>query len=105
MITTFIWTATLTSVHCLGIGIRTGKLDVHEINLELLVCLDTNQKWRTTASGDDFVGEMDRLEDKGERTLEFPEDSLDQCRERKTLFGLRVPNIFGKNSDGLSVGF
>lgn len=56
----------LTSLDRLGIGIGTSKLDIHKIDLEFLVGLDTNEQRRTTASGDDFIGEVDGLEDEGE---------------------------------------
>ena len=56
----------LTGLDSLSIGIGTSKLDIHEIDLEFLVGLDTNQERRTTASSDNFIWEVDGLEDKGE---------------------------------------
>jgi hypothetical protein len=42
-----------------------SKLNIHEVNLELLGGLDTNQKRRTTTSGNNFVREVSALEDEG----------------------------------------
>jgi hypothetical protein len=47
-------------------GFLTSKLYIDEINLELLVGLDTDQEWRPAPRSDDLVGEMSRLEDKRE---------------------------------------
>ena len=47
-------------------GFLTSKLYIDEINLELLVGLDTDQEWRPAPRSDDLVGEMSRLEHKRE---------------------------------------
>jgi hypothetical protein len=43
-----------------------GQLDVHKVNLKFPIGLDTNKQGRTTSSGNDLVGEVDRLEDESE---------------------------------------
>jgi hypothetical protein len=55
-----------------------SKFNVNEIDFEFLVGLDSDQERRATSSGDDLVGEVDRLEDKGKRSFEFFENSLDE---------------------------
>ena len=47
-----------TSVVALGLGFGTSKLDIDEINLELLLGLDTDKERRTTTGGDALVGIM-----------------------------------------------
>ena len=45
------------------------ELDINEVNLELFVGLDTDEERRTTSGGDDFAGEVNRLEDQGKGAL------------------------------------
>lgn len=46
-----------------------AKLDIDKVNLELLGGLDTNQERRTTASGNNLIGEALALEDEGKGTF------------------------------------
>jgi hypothetical protein len=80
-----------------------SKLDIDEINFELLVGLDTDQKRRPTPRSDDLVGEMGRLEHERERTFKFFEHGLDEVRERDPLICLRIIHVFQKDRDGLCV--
>jgi hypothetical protein len=41
---------------CLRLG--TSQLDVHKVDLELLVALHADDEGRTTTSSDDLVGEV-----------------------------------------------
>ena len=50
-------------------GLAGGYLDINEVDLQLLLSLDANEKRRATSGGNDFVGEVDGLEDEGEGTL------------------------------------
>jgi hypothetical protein len=60
------------SVKALG-GLLTsvvlGQLDVDKVHFKLAVGLDTDEERGTTAGGNNLVGEVPRLEDKGERAL------------------------------------
>lgn len=82
-----------------------SKLNIDKINLQLLIGLDTDQEGGTTTSSDNFIGEVRRLEDEREGTLELLEDGFDQLGEREA-FGtaLRVENVLGEDSDGLGIG-
>src|SRR6266404_2865958 len=95
----------LTGIDNLLIRLLASEFDIDEVDLEFLVCLDTNQERRTTASGDHFIGVMLRLEDKGEGTLELLEDSLNELSESDAFVRLRVIDIFRKNGDGFGIGF
>lgn len=77
-------------------------LDVDEINLELLVRLDTNEKRRSAAGSDDFVGVVGRLENKGKRTFELLQNCLDEVREGGLLLVL-IENVFCEDGDGFSI--
>lgn len=59
----------LTRIKRLFIIPNAGEFDINKVNLELLLSLDPNEQRRTTASSDNFVGEVDGLEDKGEGAL------------------------------------
>jgi len=80
-----------------------GEFHINKVDLELLFRLDTDQKRRTAASGDDLIRIMLRLEDKGEGTLELFEDGLDKLGEGDALVRLRVVNIFREYGDGLRI--
>jgi hypothetical protein len=80
-----------------------SKLDINEVNLELLVRLNTNKERRTTARSDGFIGEMLGLEDERKGTLQFLEYCLDQFGKCYPLVALIV-EIFRQNCDGFSVG-
>lgn len=56
-------TTTLTAVDSLGIGVRTNEFDISKVN-ESLIGLNIDKQRRTTASGDDLIGEVNGLEDK-----------------------------------------
>jgi hypothetical protein len=81
----------------------TSKLDVDEINLEFLIGLDTDQKGRTTASGNNLVGVMNRLENECKRTFELHEHRLDQICEGDPLSGLGIIDILEENSGSLCI--
>ena len=95
-----------TGAAALGIALGASKLDIDEVNLELLFGLDANQKGRTTTRGDDLVGVVRRLEHKCEGTLEFFKHGLDEFSEAGTLVGLRVVDVLREdgNSFGVSLG-
>jgi hypothetical protein len=94
-----------TSFRSLVVIILASKLNIDEINLQLLVGLDANQERRTTASRDNLVREVRGLENKSERTLELLQNGLDQLSEGEAPgTSLRVKNIFGQDSDGLGIG-
>jgi len=80
-----------------------SEFHINKVDLELLFRLDTDQKWRTAASGDDFIWIVLRLEDKGEGTLELFEDGLDKLGKGDALVRLRVVNIFREYGDGLRI--
>jgi len=84
--------------------VLTSKLNINEVNLELLIGLYSNEKWRSTTSGDDLIGIVARPEDKGEGTLQFLQDSFHQCGESELLV-MSVVDVFGENSDCLGIGF
>ena len=94
----------LTGVGNLLISLLASEFNVNKIDLELLVGLHADQERRTAAGGDDFIGIVLRLEDKGEGTLEFLEDGFDKLGEGDTLVWLRVVDVFRKDGDGLRVG-
>lgn len=60
-------TQTLTIVALRGIS----KFDVNEVHLELLCSLDTNEKRRTTAGSNDFVGVVRALENECKASFLF----------------------------------
>ena len=93
-----------TSVVALGLGFGTSKLDIDEVNLELLLGIDTNQERTTTAGGDNFVRIVGGLEDECERALKLLRHSLDELSEAETLIGLRVVDVLCQNRDCLCVG-
>jgi hypothetical protein len=82
----------------------TGKLDVNEVNLELLLRLDTDEDGGTTTSDNDLVRVVDRLEDEGEGSLELHDDRLDESGEADLLALLRVVEVLGEDGGDLSVG-
>ena len=47
------------------------KLDIDEIDLQLLFGLDTDEKGGTTTGGDDLIREMNGFEDECKGALEF----------------------------------
>jgi hypothetical protein len=81
-----------------------SKLNIDKVNLQLLICLDSNEKGRSTTSGDDLIRVVARPEDEGKRTLEFFQDSFHQCGECELLVVMSVVNVFGENSDCLGIG-
>lgn len=106
---------------------RAAELDVDKVDLELLLGLDSDQDRGTTAGDDHLVGKVDRLEDKGERSLlfkrfaqvesagasregrerrthELHDDALDKSGEGHLFTLLRVPEVLGENSSDLRVG-
>lgn len=82
----------------------TGKLDVDKVDLELLLGLDTNEDGGTTASDDDLVGVVDRLEDERERSLELHDHALDERGEADLLALLRVVEVLGEDGGDLGIG-
>lgn len=94
----------LTGIQALLLALGAGKLDIDEINLELLLGLDTDQERRTTAGSNNLIGVVGGLEDEGERTLEFRKDGLDEFRERCAVSRLRVVDILCEDGYCLSVG-
>ena len=58
-----------TGAATLSITLGTSKLNINEVDLQLLLSLDANEKGRATSGSNDFVGEVDGLEDEGEGTL------------------------------------
>ena len=44
--------------------ILSHKLNINKVNLELLVSLNADKKWRPMLSSNDFVGEMSAFENK-----------------------------------------
>lgn len=82
----------------------TTELDVNKVDLELLLGLDTDQKGRTSTSNDNLSGKVNRLENKGESTLELLDDALDE-RGKVGLAALsRVVEVLAENGYGFSVG-
>ena len=78
------------------------ELDVDEIDLELLVRLDTDKKRGSTAGSDYLVRIMGRFEDEGKRSLELLEHGLDQLGECRLLLVL-IKDVLGEDGDSLSV--
>ena len=95
----------LTGLADLLIILLAREFNVDKVDLEFLVGLDTDQKRRTTAGGDGFVGVVLRLEDKGKGTLELLENGLDEFSESDALVWLGIVDVFRKNGNGLGVGF
>lgn len=93
----------LTSIETLVFALGVSEFNIDEIDLELLLCLDTNQERRSTTSEDDFVGVMSGFEDEGKRSLELLQNSLDKVGESDALIGLRIVNVFREDSNGLSI--
>jgi hypothetical protein len=58
----------LTSI-CLVVNGSTAKLDIDKVYFELLVCLYTDEDGRTSSADDDFIWEVNGLEDKCESSL------------------------------------
>jgi len=79
-----------------------GVLDVDEVNLHLLGGLDTDNKGRTLAGGDNLAGEVDALHQKTKGTLQLLDDGLDEAGEVEV--GVLIEDVLGQLSDGLSVG-
>ena len=50
-----------------------------------------------------LIREMHALEDKGKTALEFLQNGLDESGERAPERRLRVPEILGKDGDGLRI--
>ena len=94
----------LTGIQALLLALGAGKLDIDEINLELLLGLDTDQERRTTTGGDNFVRIVGGLEDECEGALKLLQHSLDKLSEAETLIGLRVIDVLGKDGNSFSVG-
>lgn len=79
------------------------ELDVDEVNLELLLGLDTDQKRRTTSSNDNLAREVDRLEDEREGPLELLDDALDERGEVGLATLGRVVEVLAENGNRLGV--
>lgn len=82
----------------------TSKFNIDEVNFQLFVRLDTDQQGRSTASRDDFVGVVLRLEKKTKRSLQLLQNSLDECGERNILVVVRIVDIFSEDGDSLGIG-
>lgn len=88
----------------LRVVVLSSKFDVHEVDLQLLVRLDTNQQGRSTTSGDDLIGVVDRLEDECKRALELFQHRLYELGESDPLVGLRVVDVLDELRNGLGIG-
>lgn len=110
------------------LGVGGGELDVDEIDLELLLGLDSDKNGGSTAGDDDLVGEVDRLEDEGEGSLlrkwsesgsasalpfdvrleaqthKLHDDALDEGSEGDLLVLLRVVEVLGEDGSDLRIG-
>jgi hypothetical protein len=80
-------------------GVR--ELDINEIDLHLARSLDTNDKGRTLAGGDDLVGVVDRLQQETESTLQLCDDRL--CERSEVDRGVLVVDVLGELGDTLGV--
>lgn len=101
------------------------KLDIDKVNLELPLSLDSDEDRRSTASDDDLIGVVDRLEDESESSLlhtdgqrskqyrpgeevecthKLHDDTLDERSERDLLALLRVVEVLGEDGGNFSVG-
>jgi len=86
-----------------GLGaILASDLHVDKVNLELLVCLDTDEERGAATSGKGLVGVVLGLEDEGEGALELFENSLDEFGEGGLLLVL-VVDVLCEDCDGLRV--
>jgi hypothetical protein len=90
-------------------GLSVNKLNIDKIHLEFLLSLDTNQKWRSLASGNQLVRIVHRLDKETVGALELLDDEL--CELGKVgfavvtvLLDVRVVNILGKLGNSLGVG-
>jgi hypothetical protein len=92
-------------INDLFITVLASEFNINKVDLELLLCLDTDQERWAATSGDHFVRVMLRLEDEGKGTLEFLENGLDQFREGDTLVWLRIVDVFCEDGHGFGIGF
>lgn len=76
-------------------------LNVNEVDLHLLLCLDTNDKRRTLAGSNDLVGVVDRLDEETKGALELLDDGLDKDGERNVR--VLIVDVFGELGDRLSI--
>lgn len=79
-----------------------GELNIDEVDLHLLLGLDTNNEGRTLAGSDDLAGEVHALHEKTESALELLDDSLDESGEVEA--GVLIVDVLGQLGNGLSVG-
>lgn len=88
----------------LRIALGTSEFNIYEVDLQLLLSLDTNQERGTATSGDDLVGVVGGLEDECEGTLELLENGLHELGEARALVGLRVVNVLREDSGSFGIG-
>jgi len=91
-------------------SLSVNKLNIDKIHLELLLSLDTNQKWGSLARGDQLVRVVYRLNKQTVGALELLDDEL--CELGKVglaiiavLLDVGVVNVLGKLGNSLGIGF
>ena len=94
-----------TSINMPPLAILTRKLDINKIDLQLFVCLDTDQERRATAGSDDFIWVVFRLENKSKGSLQLLQNSLDEIGEGQLPVLVGVVNVLGEDRNGFGVGF
>ena len=77
------------------------KLDIHEVDLHLLLRADTDHQWRTLASRHDLTGEVHALDEQTESALELLDHRLDEGGEVNAR--VLIEDVLGQLRNSLSI--